>query len=131
MQDSLAHADRCFGSLVDAVGGMRAFLDTHAVILLADHAQTDVARELPIAAVLRPEWRVLVPGSEHPEQADLAVSPTARAAGVYLLMEGRQRRQAHARVRARLRSIEGVDLVAWRAAGEAAVAGPAGELRFA
>jgi predicted AlkP superfamily pyrophosphatase or phosphodiesterase len=59
MQDSLAHADHCFGILVDAAGGMRAFLEAHAVILLADHAQTDVKRDLPIAAALGSDWLVL------------------------------------------------------------------------
>jgi hypothetical protein len=131
MQDSLAHADHCFGILVDAAGGMRAFLEAHAVILLADHAQTDVKRDLPIAAALGSDWLVLEPNSEHPERAEVAVSPTARAAGIYLLMDEHRRPDAHARIRARLGALEGVDLVAWRENGEAAVASPGGELRFA
>ena len=45
MLDSIAHADRSFGEIVDEAGGIDAFLDAHAVILMADHAQTDVGTE--------------------------------------------------------------------------------------
>ncbi len=38
MRDSIAHADHSFGELVAAAGGIDAFLETHAVILVADHA---------------------------------------------------------------------------------------------
>ena len=44
--ESIAHADRCLGELVDAGGGIDAFLADHAVILMADHAQTRVEHEL-------------------------------------------------------------------------------------
>src|SRR6185312_850413 len=48
-EESIAKADHCFGKLVDACGGLDSFLDDHAVILVADHAQTDVHRGLPLA----------------------------------------------------------------------------------
>ena len=51
--ESIAKADECFGTLVEEAGGMDAFLAEHAVILLADHAQTDVHRGLPLADLLR------------------------------------------------------------------------------
>src|SRR4029079_8964056 len=66
MPDSIAHADRSFGTLVDAAGGMESFLDSHAVILMADHAQTDVTKPVPLAAALGADWRVLQPSSEEP-----------------------------------------------------------------
>ena len=67
----------------------------HAVILLADHAQTDVHRGLPLAELLGREWSVLQPSEDRPEQAQLAVSPTGRAAHVYLLPgEGERGRAA-------------------------------------
>ncbi|TMK72276.1 MAG: alkaline phosphatase family protein, partial [Actinobacteria bacterium] len=106
MRDSISHADHSFGELVDAAGGIDEFCDSHAVILMADHAQTDVQHEVPIAAALEVEWHVLGPNSERPELAQLAVSPTARAAGVYVLAQGRRRRQMLEAVLAQLRDLE-------------------------
>jgi Type I phosphodiesterase / nucleotide pyrophosphatase len=135
MRDSIAHADHSFGELVDAAGGMDAFLDSHAVILMADHAQTDVDRELPLAAALGADWHVLAPNSERPELAELAVSPTARAAAVYVLAEGTRRQRILRRVRERLRELEGVDFIARLEDGNgsapaAVVERNGGELRF-
>jgi hypothetical protein len=108
--ESIAKADACFGELVEAAGGMDAFLDDYAVILVADHAQTPVHRGLPLADLLGSEWSVLQPSDERPELAQLAVSPTGRAAHVYLL-PGEGERADPAAVGARLTVIEGVDLV--------------------
>ena len=135
MLDSISHADRSFGEIVDEAGGMDAFLDAHAVILAADHAQTDVERELPLAAALAEDWPVLAANAERPGAAQLAVSPTARAAGIYLLEEGERRAATEAGVRARLRRLDGVDLVARLSfdnggSPEAVVESPRGELRF-
>ena len=112
MRDSISHADHSFGELVDAAGGIDAFCDEHAVILMADHAQTDVGRELPLGAALGAGWQVLAPNSERPELAQLAVSPTARAAGIYALAEGSRRDRILASVLDRLRELEGIDLIA-------------------
>ncbi len=135
MLDSITHADRSFGEIVDEAGGTDAFLDAHAVILMADHAQTDVEAAVPLAAALGEEWPVLAANAERPGSAELAVSPTARAAGIYLLTEGERRAATHAGVRARLRSLDGVDLVAWLSSDngsgpEAVVESARGELRF-
>jgi hypothetical protein len=135
MRDSIAHADHCFGELVDAAGGIDAFCEAHAVILLADHAQTDVERSVPLAAALAERWAVLEPNAERPELAELAVSPTARAAAVYLLRDDHRRERRLGAIWAALRRIEGVDLVARlsNANGEvpeAVVRSVRGELRF-
>jgi hypothetical protein len=108
--ESIAKADACFAQLVDAAGGVDAFLEEHAVILVADHAQTPVHRGLPLAELLAAEWTVLQPSDDRPELAQLAVSPTGRAAHVYLL-PGNGERAEPAAVAARLTVIEGVDLV--------------------
>jgi hypothetical protein len=108
--EAIAKADECFATLVDAAGGLDAFLEEHAVILVADHAQTAVRRGLPLAELLGREWTVLQPSDERPELAQLAVSPTGRAAHVYLL-PGEGERAEPAAVAARLTEIEGVDLV--------------------
>lgn len=118
--ESIARADRCFGELVAAAGGLDRFLDEHAVILVADHSQSRVESALPLVEVLGHGWRVLQPSASRKEVAELAVSPIARAGGIYLLTEGRRARRAHAGVRERLGDLEGVDLVAWLAGPDGA-----------
>jgi Type I phosphodiesterase / nucleotide pyrophosphatase len=108
--ESIAKADACFATLVEAAGGLDSFLEQHAVILVADHAQTPVHRGLPLAELLAREWSVLQPSDDRPELAQLAVSPTGRAAHVYLL-PGDGERADPGEVGARLAEIEGVDLV--------------------
>ena len=135
MPNSIAHADHCFGEIVDAAGGMNAFCDAHAVILVADHAQTDVGSPVPIAAALSERWAVLEPNAQRPELAELAVSPTARAAGLYLLREDERRGRKLTPLWSDLRGLEGVDLVArlsYANGGdpEAIVESARGQLRF-
>jgi Type I phosphodiesterase / nucleotide pyrophosphatase len=108
--ESIAKADRCFGDFVEAGGGLDRFLGDHAVILVADHAQTDVHRGLQLASLLGERWSVLQPSDDRPELAQLAVSPTGRAAHVYLLPEAEEPARAE-EVGERLAEIEGVDLV--------------------
>ena len=120
MPASIAHADSCFGELVDACGGMEAFLNTHAVILVADHGQTDVEHPYELQSELGKEWRVLQPSSDMPETAELAVSPTARAANVYVLVDEARRAACHADVRKRILALEGTDLAAWLVDGDGA-----------
>jgi hypothetical protein len=127
--ESIAKADRCFAKLIEAGGGLDEFLAAHAVILLADHAQTPVSRGLPLAELLGREWTVLAPSDDRPELAQLAVSPTGRAAHVYLL-PGEGERADLDEVRRRLTETEGVDLVCWREGGTAVVERRGDRLRF-
>jgi len=108
--ESIAKADRCFEQLTEAAGGLDAFLDEYALILLADHAQTPVHRGLPLAELLGRQWTVLQPSEARPESSQLAVSPTGRAAHIYLL-EGDGERAEPRAVKRALSEIEGVDLV--------------------
>ncbi len=117
--ESIAKADRCFAEVAEAAGGLDPFLKEHAVILLADHAQTPVSRGLPLAELLGREWQVLRPSDDQPERAQLAVSPTGRAAHVYLLPSEEERARP-TEVRERLAVTEGVELVCW-------LEGPAGD----
>lgn len=107
--ESIAKADHCLGKLIEAGGGLDAFLADHALIVLADHAQTPVDRGLPLADVLARDWNVLAPSDDRPELAQLAVSPTGRAAHIYLL-PGEGERADAAAVERRLAVTEGVDL---------------------
>jgi hypothetical protein len=108
--ESIAKADHCFAKLVEATGGLDAFLAKYALILLADHAQTPVHRGLPLAELLARDWSVLQPSEAQPQRAQLAVSPTGRAAHVCLL-PGEGERADHEAVREALGAIEGVDLI--------------------
>jgi hypothetical protein len=108
--ESIAKADHCFGKLVEAAGGLDAFLAEYALILAADHAQTPVHRGLPLAELLSRDWSVLQPSEAQPERAQLAVSPTGRAAHVYLLPGEGERADPEA-VREALGMIEGVELI--------------------
>ena len=86
--DSIAKADAMFARIVEAGGGLDAFLDEHAVLLTADHAQTAVEHALPLADELAEDWAVLQPNADRPEEAEIAVSPTSRAGAVYILDTG-------------------------------------------
>ena len=110
--ESIAKADESFAQLVDATGGIDRFLEDHAVILVADHSHSDVDRGLPLADLLAQEWTVLQPSEDRPEQAQLAVSPTGRAAHIYLLPANGDTAD-HGEVSESLAATEGIDLVCW------------------
>ncbi len=110
---SIAKADAAFARVVEAGGGLDAFLSDHAVILTADHAQSDVEHALPLAEELGSDWHVLQPNEDQPENAQIAVSPTSRAAAVYVLESVPDPGAIHEAIRGRLRGLDGVDLVAW------------------
>lgn len=115
--ESIGRADAALAELADAAGGLERFLAEHAVILVADHAQTQVEHDLPLARMLAAHWRVADPNSGS-EGADLAVSPISRAAAVYVLAAGERGHRVHADVRARLRRLDGIDLFAWLSLGD-------------
>jgi hypothetical protein len=117
---SIAKADASMERLVAAGGGIDSFLSKHAVVLTADHAQTEVTESLPLAADLAEDWQVLEPNADRPEDAEIAVSPTSRAGAVYILDPGSRHGSTHQRVRDRLLDNDGVDLIAW-------LAGPDGD----
>jgi hypothetical protein len=126
---SIAEADRALERIVHVAGGVEAFLGEHAVIVMSDHSQTTVEARANLADAFS-DARVLTPSDPAPTEAELAVSPAARSAMVYALDEGR-RDELVAGAVATLRGMEGVDLVATRANGEALVHSARGDLRFA
>jgi hypothetical protein len=127
---SIAAADRALERVMHVAGGPDRFLEDHAVIVMSDHSQTAVEHSLDLMEALRRGWRVLEPDDPAPEEAEIAVCPTARYAMVYLL-EAERRGRAAPELAHTLLELEGIDLVARREAGEAAVASRRGELRFA
>jgi hypothetical protein len=150
---SLAAADLQLARVMEAAGGVDAFLDEHAFIAMADHSQAPVTDTIDLQAgladlgVLQPDNADLLGaltggsrGSSRPREdiePRIAVCPSQRAAMVYALHPS-ERDAMRASVLARASSIEGVDLLAWLARdahdrpAEGVVSSPGrGELRFA
>ena len=118
-----------------AGGGTDAFLDEHAVIVVADHSHAPVEQRIDLGAAFE-GWRLLAPSGARRQEAEIALCPAQRSAMVYALVpEGRATLVPRA-VDTAL-AVEGVDLVMWRPApreGAIARRGPDGEreeLRFA
>ena len=109
---SIERADLCMADVIRAGGGMDGFLADHALILLADHAHTDVTHPLEIIEGMARKFDVLRASEDRPETAEVAVSPTSRAAHIYILEE-QDNPVRHRRVREHAASIEGVELVSW------------------
>ncbi len=128
---SIAAADKALERVMHVAGGPEAFLEDHAVIVMSDHSQTDVTERVNLSGAFGP-WRVLTPSDPAPTQAELAVCPSARSAMAYVLDEREdERARLVPRAAGDMLAIEGVDLVAYRANGEAVVRSGRGELRFA
>jgi hypothetical protein len=112
------------------MGGTDAFLDRHAVIVVADHSHAAVEATIDLQDVLTQEWSVLPPSGARAADAEIAFCPAQRSAMVYVLHEDARERALPPLARA-ARETDGVDLAMWRDAdGYAVVAGEAGELRF-
>jgi type I phosphodiesterase/nucleotide pyrophosphatase len=126
---SIAEADRALERIMHVAGGVDAFLEEHAVIVMSDHSQTNVEERVNLAEAFS-DARVLMPADPAPTEAELAVCPAARSAMVYALDEGRGAKLAAAAVDV-LADLEGVDLIARRTDGQAVVHSERGELRFA
>jgi hypothetical protein len=146
---SLAHADEQLARLVQAGGGIDAFLEQHAMIVMADHSQAPITDTVDLSSALA-ELEIMGPtgsrlgsvGSALPSvrrargQPRIAVCPSQRAAMVYVLSEHRRSTLRSSVIRRALQ-IDGVQLAMWleldphQAPLEAAVARPSvGELRF-
>jgi hypothetical protein len=126
---SIAAADRELQRVADAVGGIERLLDTHAVIICADHSHAAVERRIDLRGAFS-EWAVVGPGGVSADDAELALCPNQRAAMIYALVP-----EARATVVPRIvetaTELAGVDVIAWRDGDRAAVRAPGrGELRF-
>jgi hypothetical protein len=128
--ESIAEADRQLGRMMDAAGGIDAFLADHAVIVAADHSHTTVESVVHLHQAFE-DYAVLMPTTENAADAEVALCPAQRAAMVYALVE-EGRGALLPRIVTTARAIPGVDLVMWRtSSGEAAIASGERELRFA
>lgn len=125
---SIAAADAELWRVMEAGGGCDAFLDEHAMIVLADHSHSHIERTIDFAAAFE-DWRVLPPSGAGARTAELALCPAQRSAMIYLLLESRA--SALPRVVAAARGLEGVDLVMWWDDDRVRIGGARGELSFA
>ena len=140
---SIAQADLQLARVMNAAGGVEAFLAEHAVIVMADHSQTPVTATIALQddlaelGVLGPSRPGRVTEGARDGEPRIAVCPSQRAAMVYALHES-ERDAMRASVVALALAIDGVDLVMWleRDAHEVPREGVIasqlhGELRFA
>ncbi|HEU4975096.1 MAG TPA: alkaline phosphatase family protein [Baekduia sp.] len=127
---SIAAADQQLQRVADAVGGIDALLDTHAVVICADHSHAAVEERIDLQGAFA-DWRVAGAGRGGADDAEIALCPNQRAAMVYALGDG-DRAGTVARAVATAEQVPGVDLVAWRDGDRAVLRAPGrGELRFA
>jgi hypothetical protein len=127
---SIAAADQQILRVAEAAGGLDRFLESHAVIICADHSHAAVERTIDLRGAFA-EWAVAGPGGAAVEEAELALCPNQRAAMVYALVE-EARPTVVPRVVQTAEEIPGVDVIAWRDGDRGAVRAPGrGELRFA
>ena len=98
--ESIAHADASLEQIVAAGGGMDAFL-RRARRDPDGRPRPDAgrARARRSRRAARRTGASSCPTWSSPSRRELAVSPTSRAANVYVLAEGRRRARAHAAVR--------------------------------
>jgi hypothetical protein len=107
--ESLHAADRQIERMMDAAGGIDAFLEDHAVIVCSDHSQSRVEAEIDLFRAFD-GFGVLPAGRPPADDDEIALCPNSRAAQVYVL--DRERRGDLApRIERTLLSLEGVDVV--------------------
>jgi hypothetical protein len=127
---SIARADRQLERMMHPAGGVEAFLDEHAVIVMADHSHVPVERRIDLFSGYQ-EWHLLPASGAGHDDAEIALCPAQRSAMVYALVPEAREALVPDLVRAGA-ALDGVELVMWRPAPrEGAILGAAGELRFA
>jgi hypothetical protein len=112
------------------MGGTEAFLDRHAVIVVADHSHAPIEATIDLRRTVAEDWTVLRPSGSRAEHAEIAFCPASRSAMLYVL-QADARERALAPLADTSLAADGVDLVMWRDVdGFAVIAGEGGRLRF-
>jgi Type I phosphodiesterase / nucleotide pyrophosphatase len=81
--EALARSDRAVSGLVEAAGGLEAFLERYDVVLCSDHGQTPVEQPFRLESALS-DFRLFRPNGRR-DDAELAVTASNRAGMAYLL----------------------------------------------
>ncbi len=84
--ESIEAADRQLERLMQAGGGIDAFLATHAVIVVADHSHAPVEHAIDFQDAFAP-FDVLAPSGRGADQARIALCPSQRSAQLYVLQD--------------------------------------------
>lgn len=113
---SIARADQQLMRVADAAGGLERFLDTHAVIVCADHSHTPVRDTITLREIYA-DARVAGAAARGP--AEIALSPNQRAAMIYRLDPSAPPAATLARTAL---AHAGVELAAWRDGDRAVIA---------
>jgi hypothetical protein len=114
--EALARSDAAVSALVEAAGGLDAFLDRYDVVVCSDHGQTPVEGSFRLEGPLS-GFRLLRPASRRSD-AQLAVTASNRAGQVYVLPQAGVEPRAIAEL---LAQEPALDVVAFRE-GDGAVA---------
>jgi Type I phosphodiesterase / nucleotide pyrophosphatase len=127
VMEAVARADASLGMLVDAAGGLQAFLDRYAVIVVADHSQSPVRSVAEAADALDGLRLFRSSRRTPPEGCDVALAASNRVAMAYLLPGARLDADALAR---RLAGLPAADVVLLQSGGWHVARRDGGELRF-
>ena len=127
---SIAAADRQIERLAQTAGGIDAFLDEHALVVVADHSHALIEQRIEFDAAFR-DFHVLGPSAAGFDEAEIALCPSARSAQIYVLVpEGRG--ELLPRLVTASLALEGVEHVLHRDDSEGVLRAAGGaELRFA
>lgn len=113
--------DAALGQVLDALGGLDRALESLAVLVTGDHAQSDLPLDagetgIRLDKVLR-DYTIVPAGREWRDGDELMICPNMRAAQVYLRPDYWLRREE---IVARLLDDPRIDQVIWRQAADAA-----------
>jgi hypothetical protein len=122
--EALARSDAAVAALVEAAGGLDAFLERYDVVLCSDHGQTPVETLFRLEEPLS-DFRLYRRGSRR--DAELAVTASNRAGMVYVLPAAQTEPREIAR---RLSTEQALDVVMFREDGEGVALRDGEELRF-
>jgi predicted AlkP superfamily pyrophosphatase or phosphodiesterase len=123
--EALARSDRAVGALVEAAGGLDAFLERYDVVLCSDHGQTPVEQPFRLESALS-DFRLFRPNGRR-DDAELAVTASNRAGMVYLLPAAQVESRA---VAERLSKEAALDVVIFREGDDTIALREGGELRL-
>ena len=126
---SIHEADRQLERVMHAAGGPDAFLEEHAMIVVADHSHAAVERAVDLFEALK-DFDLTGPAAAKPDEGEIAVCPAQRSAMVYVLVPEARETLMPRLIEACLQT-EGVDLVMHREDHTAVILGEAGMLSFA
>lgn len=126
---SIAAADRALEQMMQPAGGIDAFLDDHAMVVMSDHSQIAVVDRVNLGDALS-GFDVITPFDARVDGKEIAICPSQRSAQIYVI-EPERREEVAGKVVRSLVGVEGIDVIARRLGDdEATVWSPRGELRF-